>query len=250
MRVIVLGATGEMGRRVSDLLETRGHSVGRASRSTGVDAVTGKGLAEAFAGADAVLDCLNQQTLSARKAIGFFSTTARTVTAAAHAAKVGHLICLSILNVADPRVNSRLGYYRGKAAQEAVYRCAGVPATVVSSAQWFELARSLLGQVRVGRIALVPRMLAQPVSAGSVATFLADVVADGHRAETDRRIAGPDQHDLSELARRIAAVEEPRTRVLSAPFLGAGIATGGLLPHAVTTIDRVRFEDWLDSQTD
>ncbi|MBG6059223.1 uncharacterized protein YbjT (DUF2867 family) [Cryobacterium sp. MP_M5] len=250
MRVIVLGATGEMGRRVSSVLESRDHSVGRVSRSTGVDVVTGEGLAAAFAGADTVLDCLNQPTLSARKATVFFTTAARQVTDAALAANVRHLVCLSIVNVTDPGVGSRLGYYRGKAAQEAVYRAAAVPATVVSSAQWFELARSLLHQIRLGRVAFVPRMLAQPVAAGSVAAYLADVVAEGHRPGILRTIAGPERHDLADLARRLAAIEEPLARVIGVPVLGAAIAHGALLPGALARVDPVRFEDWLVSRHD
>lgn len=232
-----------MGGRVCAHLEARGHSVGRASRGAGVDAYTGAGLADAFSGADAVVDCLNVRTLSERKAVQFFSTTASNVAAAARAGGVAHVVCLSIANVHDPAVSRRIGYYAGKAAQEGAYRDSGAPVTVVSSAQWYELARTLLHQLRLGRIAFVPHMLIQPVAADSVAAVLAEVV-EKREVQASLIVAGPERRDMVDLARRLAAVEEPSARVIGIPGLGRAVRSGGLVPRGTSVVDSVRFEDW------
>ena len=233
-----------MGRRVCARLEARGHDVVRASRRTGVDAYTGAGLSEAFSGADAVLDCLNLQTLSRRRAVRFFSTTARNVATAATGAEVAHVVCLSIANVGDPAVSRRMGYYAGKAAQERIYRESGIPVTIVSSTQWFELARTLLHQIRLGRLAFVPHMPSRPVAADSVAALLAGVVEE-REARPSLAIAGPEQQDLADLARRLAANEEPSTRVIGIPGLGRAIRTGALIPRDPSVVDSARFDDWV-----
>ena len=244
VRVIVLGAGGEMGSRVCALLEARGHSVGRASRRTGVDAYSGAGLVDAFRGADAVLDCLNVQTLSRRRAVRFFSTTARNVATAARQAQVEHVVCVSIANVDDPAVSRRMGYYAGKAVQASVYREAGIPVSIVSSTQWFELARTLLHQIRLGALAFVPHLLSRPVAADSVAAILADVVA-GRVVRGSLVVAGPERLDMVDLARRVAAVEEPSTRVIGIPGLGRAVRSGALIPRGDALIDSVRCDDWL-----
>jgi hypothetical protein len=154
-----------MGGLVGRRLEESGADVVRAHRGSGVDAVTGVGLADAIVGADVVVDCLNVTTSSGRKAIGFFAAAAGNVSRAVDAAGA-RLVCLSICNTADPAVNKRMGYYRGKAAQERVYReNLGDRATVVATTQWFELAATMLDRLSAGPIAMVPHMLTAPLAA-------------------------------------------------------------------------------------
>jgi hypothetical protein len=112
-RVVVLGGTGEMGAAVATLLRDRGDEVVAASRATGVDVTTGAGLDEALAGADTVVDCLNVTTMSKKKAVDFFTSAATNVVTAAATAGVGHIVCLSIVNVTDPGVRRATGYYAG-----------------------------------------------------------------------------------------------------------------------------------------
>lgn len=242
-RVVVLGATGAMGSRVADLLEARGDDVVRAARSTGVDAETGAGLDAALSGADAVLDCLNRTTMSRSAAVGFFEATAANVLAAADRARVGRLLVLSIVNVTDPAVRRATGYYAGKAAQEAVYSTAAsrVPVTVVRTTAWFTLAETFLTQLRVGPVALVPRMRLRPVHPDAVAALLADAVARGPGL---LELAGPEEVDAAEMARAVAAARHPGVRVLGVPVPVRGLRDG-LLPGPGVTVDHRRFGPWV-----
>jgi uncharacterized protein YbjT (DUF2867 family) len=242
-RVAVLGATGQLGTRVVKHLRARGAEVIEASRRHGVDACTGRGLVAAFAGATTVVDCLNLETLSRRRAVDFFTTTARTVQEAAARAAVSRIVCVSILNVGSPAVQRWMGYYAGKAAQEQTYRAGPVPVTVVASAQWFELAETFLSQIRIGPLSVVLGMRAQPLAADEAAAFVADRALEAeHVAEA--AIAGPEVRDLAELARAVAARRGGNQKVLRVPVGFTALGRGGLLPRGDVEIAPTRFEDW------
>ncbi|NUL47252.1 FAD-dependent oxidoreductase [Cellulosimicrobium funkei] len=254
MKVVVLGATGTIGTLITTRLREFGHEVVAASRSSGVDAVTGDGLAAAFAGADAVVDALNRETLSAAAAIEYFTTTAGNVCAAARRAGVGRLVCVSIAGAADPAVNKAYGYYRGKAAQEHAYRSSGLPVTIIHSTQWFELVPTILRRTTVGPVAVLPTMRMAAVSAASVARLVADEVArkpDGRTGHEVREVAirGPEVATAADVARRMLAVwgslggKSPK-RILEVPLFGRAIASGGLIPED-GLVDEVTLEQWL-----
>lgn len=247
-RVALLGGSGLMGRRLAAVLAERGHQVVAVSRRSGVDVRTGSGLAEALSGAHTVVDCLNITTMRRRPAETFFRTTAGQVCRAARTAQVGHLVCLSIVNAADPAVSSAMGYYAGKAAQEQVYARSGLPVTIARTTQWYELAATMLDRFRLGGWAVVPSMLIQPVAAVAAAEFLADLVEQGRGAGEVAHLAGPHQHDLAELARRIADQRAPGTRVLAAPILPARLRTGALLPRGSVRLDPRTFAEWLSAE--
>ncbi|MFF5793152.1 SDR family oxidoreductase [Paeniglutamicibacter sp. NPDC012692] len=251
MKVVVLGGNGTMGARVVRLLELAGHEVVAASRSTGIDAYAGTGLADSFAGADAVVDCLNIVSMKAGVCVDFYETTARNVIRAAEDARVAHLVCVSIVNARNPEINRRMGYYRGKAAQEARYQNARIPTTIVRTTQWFELAETLIDQMRVGPIAVVPRMMSQPVAADAVARLVVSVVELGVDAPAGVELAGPEPRDLAKLARLVArnnAVVHnggPHPRVIPVPVPGIKVLNGGLLPGIGVAKDPTLFEEWL-----
>lgn len=248
-RVVVLGGNGEMGRRAVAGLTADGHQVLVASRATGVDVQVGEGLDEALAGADAVLDCLNVQTMSRRRAVAFFGGSARAVTAAAARAGVGHLVCLSIVNVTDPGVRRATGYYGGKAAQEEAYLAGSTPVTVVRTTAWFTLPESFLTQIRVGRVALVPHMKLRPVHPDAAAEALVEAVRQGPPRGSHairRELAGPELHDSVDLARRVAASRHPGVRVVGLPVPFRGLRDG-LVPAETVPTDARRFEQWLDA---
>jgi len=251
--VVVLGGTGEMGRRVVAGVTALGHDAVIAARSTGVDVVTVTGLDAAFSGADVVLDCLNHTTLSRRAAVDFFASSARRVVAAATGAGVGHLVCLSIVNVTDPAVRRATGYYAGKAAQEDAYAAAPLPVSVVRTTAWFTLAETFLGQLRVGRFAVVPRMGLRPVHPDAAADLLARTATGEPPAfpalevgPTLHELAGPDRTDAAEMARAVAAAWHPQVRVVGVPAPGAGLRTG-LLPRPDVPTDPRAFADWVRS---
>lgn len=254
MKVTVLGATGTIGTLITARLREFGHEVIAASRTTGVDALTGRGLDEALAGADALVDTLNIETMSTAKALDFFTTTAGNVSAAARRAGVGRLVCVSIAGAADPEVNKGYGYYRGKAAQEHAYRSSGLPVTVIHSTQWFELVPTILRRTTLGPVAVLPTMRMAPVAAASVARLVADEVArkpDGRTGHEVREVAirGPEVATAAEVARRMLAVrgslggKSPK-RILEAPLFGRAIASGGLIPED-GLVDEVTLEQWL-----
>lgn len=245
MVIVVLGATGEMGSSVAGLLEERGHTVRRASRSTGVDVAAGTGLAEVLHGADVVVDCLNIASQRRATAVPFFAGAARRVTAAAQEAGVRHVVVLSIVNVSDPAPRRFTGYYAGKAAQEAVYAESGVPVTLVRTTAWFSLARMFLDVARVGPLRVVPSMQLQPVDPEAVAALLADVAAG--QPPAGRRLvqlAGPEVLTSAAMAGALARADQAQGYVVPVPLPGA-IRTA-LLPRPETTTDARTFRDWLD----
>lgn len=246
MKVCVLGGSGTLGSLLAEELGRRGHDVVRVSRRGGADAGTGRGLAEAFAGADAVVDALNIPTASAGRSIAFFSATATHVARAVLDAGVPHLLVVSIVGVEKAALQQGNGYYRGKAAQEETYRVSGAPVMIVKTTQWFELAATfLLG--RIGRLSFVPHMRSQPIAAATVASHLADLLEAGRTEGEPRVLAGPEVHDLADLARAIGARRTPPQRVLAFRIPGPGkhFAAGALLPGAEALIAGPRFEQWL-----
>ena len=245
MVIVVLGATGAMGAAVSTLLEERGHTVRRASRSTGVDVTTGASLAEACAGADVVVDCLNVVSQRRGVAVPFFAGAARRVSETAQEAGVCHVVVLSIVNVSDPAPRRFTGYYAGKAAQEAVYARAEVPVTLVRTTAWFTLARMFLDMGRVGPLRVVPSMLVQPVHPDAVAALVADVA--GGKPPRGRRLvqlAGPEVLSSAAMATALARADQLGGRVVPVPLPGA-IRTA-LLPRPEVTTDGRTFGQWLD----
>lgn len=262
MRIVVLGASGTLGTLLVDLLRADGHEVVPASRSTGVDAFTGRGLQEAFAGADAVIDAISQVSFSAAKAIGYFTTTAGNICAEARRAGVGRLVCVSIAGATDGEVNRAYGYYRGKAAQEHAYRSSGLPVTLIHSTQWFELVPVMLRMTTLGPVALLPTMRMAPVAAESVARLVAEEAvrpagdqaggSDAGREAQVRTVAirGPETATAAEVARRMieglgsVGGRAPR-RILEAPLFGRAMAGGGLIPEA-SIVDGVTLDEWME----
>ncbi|GGC91877.1 LysR family transcriptional regulator [Tersicoccus solisilvae] len=247
-RVVVLGGSGLLGTRAAEQLAARGHAVVRVSRATGVDATTGAGLAEAFAGASAVVDCLNIATTRRGPAVDFFTGTATRIADAARTAGVGHVVCLSIVNVTEPALRSALGYYAGKAAQDDVYRRrllgTDVGFTSLRSTQWFEFAEQLLRQIRIGPLAVVPVMRVRPVAADAVAEAIADMVDEGPpSAARTVDVAGPEVMDTGAMARRLAEARGTPA-VATVPMPRRALRTGGLLPPPDARIDRRTFAEW------
>lgn len=242
--VTVVGGTGEMGSRTADELQARGHDVRRAARSTGADASAGAGLAEAFAGADVVVDCLNLMTQSRSRAVPFFRSAATNICRAAAEAGVRHLVVLSIVNVADPAPRRFTGYYTAKAVQEAVYARAPVPTTLVRTTAWFSLAGMFLDLLHAGPVRVVPSMWLQPVHPAAAAELLADV-AEGEPPAVRRlvELAGPEVLTAGEMASRLARADDLRGYVVPVPLPGA-IRTA-LLPRPHVHRDARTFADWL-----
>ncbi|NDK31274.1 SDR family oxidoreductase [Nesterenkonia haasae] len=253
MHITVVGATGMIGARISAALEGRGHHVTRASRSTGVDVMNDVQLREAFQGAAVVVDCLNIETIRARTSREFFTNAARKVAAAAHSAGVQRIVCVSIAGATDPDVNRLFGYYKGKAAQEQTYRQSPVPVTVIHSTQWYELMDNIVRRSTVGPLTVLPTMKMAALAAERAAAIIAEDIDSSAADTADRNLAirGPEVMTALQLCRAILAHRgniggyQPRLMV-QLPYVGRGIATGGLIPdHGI--VDNLTVERWLDS---
>jgi uncharacterized protein YbjT (DUF2867 family) len=242
MRIAIAGGTGTVGRYVVDAARAGGHSPVVLTRSAGVDLMTGTGLAAALVGADAVIDVSNVATTNKAKAITFFETVTRNLLAAEAAAGVRHHVALSIVGV--DRVD--FGYYLGKRRQEELVLDAAVPGSVLRATQFHEFAAQLLER---GPVALVPPMLTQPIAAREVAQALVKLAA-GAPVGMSAELAGPDQHRMLELVRRVARTRRRRRLVVPIPLPGAvgrGMRDGALLPTGDGPRGRQTFTQWLDS---
>ena len=249
-KIAVLGASGNFGSALSDKLEQQGHDVVRISRSHGVDVMSPEGLERALDGVDIVVDALHIDALGAQKSIEFFTRAARNVVQAAQANGVGRIVCLSIAGATNPEVNHRNGHYQGKAAQESFYQEADIPSTTVRSSQWFELIPVLVHRVTKGPLSIMLSMLLAPAAMSDVVTYMADLVSEPRPARNEIvAVRGPQVDSAANFARRILAVKgsidgvQPKT-IREAPYLGRGIANGGLIPadaHVTTTT----IDEWL-----
>jgi len=240
-RIAVAGGTGVVGRHVVDRCRELGHSPVVLARSSGVDVTTGAGLPDALAGVDSVVDVTNVSTVARRKAVAFFETATTQLLAAEQAAGVAHHVVLSIVGI--DRVD--FGYYLGKRRQEELALAGPVPATVLRATQFHEFPGQLID--RGGAVAIVPRMLTQPVAAREVAEALVDL-AVGAPAGFVAELAGPEQHLMADLVRRVRDARGSRRPVLAVRLpgrTGAGLANGGLLPDPDATIGRQTFAEWL-----
>lgn len=241
MRLAVVGGTGLVGSKVVARARQAGIDAVIVARSAGVDLTTGDGLDAALAGCDAVVDVVNKVTIRKRSAVRFFATATDNLVAAAQRAGIGHLVTLSIVgsDVVD------LGYYFGKRAQERRVRAGATPWTVVRATQFFEFPVPLLA----GRtpLAVVPRMLSQPVAADDVAALLLRTASETPRHDIVE-IAGPRTEKMVEMARRIAAARRLRRLVVPVSIpgkVGKAMSGGGLLPRGDYVKTTASFDDYL-----
>jgi uncharacterized protein YbjT (DUF2867 family) len=240
-RIAVAGGTGVVGRHVVDRVRELGHEPVVLARSTGVDVVGGSGLTDALAGVDTVVDVTNVTTVRRSTAVAFFESATTRLLAAGQEAGVRHHVVLSI--VGSDRVD--LGYYLGKRRQEELALAGPVPASILRATQFHEFAGQLLD--RGGAVAVVPAMLSQPVSAREVAQALVEL-AVAEPIGLAPELAGPEQHRMPDLVRRVRDARGSRRPVLTLRLpgrVGAAMASGGLLPRDDGPRGRQTFAEWL-----
>ena len=242
-RILVIGGSGRVGARLVRLLRSAGHDVVAASRRTGVDVVTGRGLAGALDGAEVVVDVTEAPALNGRAAVRFFTAASRNLLTAEADAGVGHHIALSVVG-ADC---IRSGYFRGKAAQERLVRAAAIPHTIVREAPLFGLILKLLHAQSNGRAVHVPPATIQPVSPDDVAEALATVAAAPPR-DGVLELVGDEAIGLDEFVRLILAADEDPRRVVAdpdAPFFGARLDDRSFESDAGAQLGASTLRDWL-----
>lgn len=243
MRIAVAGATGVVGRLVVEEVRRTAHQPVSVARSLGVDVVSGKGLAEALVGVDAVIDVLSTNTLSASTSVEFFETTSTHLLRAEEKAGVRHHVALSIVGIDE--VPS--GYYQGKVRQEAVVEAGPVPWTILRATQFHEFALQRLDAMKDRLIALVPSMLSQPIAAVEVAEALVEQATATPAGRTPD-LAGPEPQQMVPMARAIARALKRRQLVLPLHVPGAAgkaMREGALLPTTDGSRGLETFDQWL-----
>lgn len=246
MRIAIAGATGNIGRLTSAVLERAGHDVVGMSRSLGVDLTTGAGLDDALSDVDAVVDVTNSTATDAREAVRFFGTTTRNLLAAEERAGVRHHVLLTIVGLHRVEGNA---HYAGKREQERLVEAAPVPWTIVPVTQFHDFAETVASWSEHDGIATVPPLLVQPIAPADVAEVLAEIAVGAHRGRY-ADVAGPETQDLVDMARRTHLARGRAVRLVptwSGTF-GTAMAGEVLLPGDGARIAPTTFEDWLDQQ--
>jgi uncharacterized protein YbjT (DUF2867 family) len=246
MKIVVVGGSGLIGSKVVAGLRRLGHEVTAASPSSGVDAVTGEGLAGALAGARVVVDVANSPSFEDAAALAFFEASGRNLAAAEAAAGVAHHVALSVVGT-DRMLQS--GYFRAKLAQEGLIKTSATPYTIVRATQFFEFVPAIAesGADAEGRTIRMPTASFQPIAAEDVAAALVAVALD-EPANGTVELAGPDRRPFADLIGRFLAARGDGRAVVADPdarYFGAAIDDRSLVPDDGSIVGPTRFDDWL-----
>ena len=242
-KIAVAGATGRLGRHLVDSLEARGHEVVAMARSTGVDLITGEGLAGALDGVEAVIDAATGPSPDEEEAKRFFTTAARNLHEAAVGAGVQRLVVVSIVGI--DRLGS--GYNAGKVVQERLTLDGPIPARILRATQFHEFVGEIVDWGRQGDVSYVPKMRTQLVAARTVAEALAELVMEPAPGPT-LEIAGPREESMVEAARLLMARRGDPVRIEGVTW-DERYEAGAALPGPDATLAGPTFEEWLDERS-
>lgn len=243
MKIVIIGGTGLIGSKTTERLRGKGHEVIAASPNTGVNTITGEGLAEALAGAEVVLDLANSPSFEDKAVMDFFETSGRNLLSAEKTAGVRHHVALSV--VGTERLQES-GYFRAKLAQEKLIKAAGIPYTIVHSTQFMEFLGGIAQSGTIGDTVHLSPAFVQPIASDDVADAMADVALAAPVNGTIE-IAGPERSRLHELvARYLVALGDSR-KVDADPearYFGARLDDTSLVTDAGPRLGKVTFEQW------
>jgi uncharacterized protein YbjT (DUF2867 family) len=228
MKITVIGASGLIGTKVVDILTADGHDVVAASRGSGVDVLTGDGLAEALSGADALVDVVNSPSFEDDPVMEFFAKSTTNLVVVASRAGVGHYAALSIVGV-DGLPDS--GYLRAKVVQEKIITESGLPYTIVRATQFAEFTDAITDSMTDGDQVRVPDALIQPVAADDVARNMARA-AVAHPLNGVVNIGGPQKISFEQMAREVLARRGDDKRIVVDPdarYFGTKLAERSLV---------------------
>jgi uncharacterized protein YbjT (DUF2867 family) len=247
MKIVVIGGTGLIGSRVVTRLREQGHEPLAASPASGVNTLTGQGLAQALQRAAVVVDVSNSPSFDAEASLKFFETATRNLLEAEAAAGVKHHVALSV--VATDRLLES-GYFRAKLAQERRIQQGPIPYSIVHATQFFEFVSSIAEFSPVGDAVRLPPVLIQPMAADDVARAVASVALEAPLNDIVE-VAGPDEMRIDALVRRgLEASHDPR-RVVADPealYFGVLVSERTLLPERNARFAKTTFEQWLSRQ--
>ncbi len=244
MKIVVIGGTGLIGSKTVHKLNQQGHEAIAAAPDTGVNTVTGKGLAEALDGAPVVIDVSNSPSFDERSAMDFFETSGRNVIAAEQNAGVLHHVALSV--VGTDRLQES-GYFRAKLAQEQLIRASPVPHTLIHATQFFEFIRSIADGSTLNGVVRVPPVKFQPMAAEDVAEAILQA-ALGQPVNGMIEIAGPQIFAFDQCVRKVLDYDRDSRKVIGdrdALYYGARLEEDSLLPGASARLGSTTLDWWL-----
>ena len=248
MKIVVIGGSGLIGTNLVNRLRRNGHDVVAASPSSGVNTITGEGLAEALAGAQIVVDVANSPSFEDRAVLEFFETSGRNLLPAEAAAGVGRHVALSVVGT-DRLPES--GYLRAKLAQENLIKASKIPYTILRSTQFFEFLDGIAQSATDGQTIHLSPALLQPIASDDVAAALADVTV-GPPVNGTLELAGPERISLDELVRRFLSAKQDARQVVAdvhARYFGTELNDRSLTPGDNARLGPTRFADWLGRAT-
>ena len=246
MKIVVIGGHGRVGSKIVEQLGAHGHDAVAADLNTGVNTITGEGLAEAFAGADVVIDVSNSPSFEDAAVMEFFTTSTTNVLAAEQVAGIRHHVIFSIVG-ADRLPGS--GYLRAKVAQEKLIADSPVPYSIIRSTQFYEFVDSIADAATEGDTVRVPDARIQPIAADDAARAVGRI-AVGTPVNGVVEIGGPEALGFDELIRiGLSAHDDPRTVVVDpdAQYFGTKLDDTSLLPGDGAQLAETRYPDWLSA---
>jgi len=244
MKVVIIGGSGLIGSKLVARLREHGHEAVPASPDSGVNTLTGEGLAEVLVGAAVVVDVSNSPSFEDAAVLEFFEKSTSNLLAAEAAAGVGHHVALSVVG-SDRAPDS--GYLRAKVAQETLIRTSPIPYSIVRSTQFFEFLKRIADEATDGNTVRIAPVLFQPIAAEDVAKAV-DRVAVSAPLNGVVEIAGPQQFRFDEFIRLgLRARQDPRVVIpdLHARYFGMELGERSLVPGADARLGEVRFEEWI-----
>jgi uncharacterized protein YbjT (DUF2867 family) len=247
MKIVVIGGSGLIGSKLVRKLGEHGHEPVAASPDTGVNTLTGEGLAAVLEGASVVIDVANSPSFEDAAALNFFKTSTGNLLAAEAAAGVGHHVALSVVGT-DRLAES--GYFRAKIAQEKLIQGSSIPYSIVHATQFFEFTKSIAAAATEGNTVRLPPALIQPIAAEDVASAVGRVSV-GAPLNGIVEIAGPDQFRLDELIRGVLKARNDPREIVTDPqarYYGVILSERTLLPGADALVAETRFQGWLEQQ--
>src|SRR5437588_9813536 len=254
MKIVVIGGTGLIGSKVVNILRQRGHEVVAASTASGVNTLTGEGLAAALKGAQVVVYVANSPSFEDKPALEFFETSGRNLLAAEKSAGVRHHIALSVVGtdrLLGSGPGSLSGYFRAKMAQENLIKTSGIPFTIVHATQFFEFVKNIAQSATNGSTVRLSSVLMQPMLSDDVAAAVADVVL-GKPMNGMTEVAGPDRIRQDELVRQyLSATGDPRKVIVdvNAGYYGIEVNDQSLVPGDNPRLGPTHYKDWLNRST-
>lgn len=244
MKIVVIGGFGRIGARLVTRLNLGGHEVVPASRRSGIDAVTGEGLAEALSGAAVVVDASNSPSFEDAAVMEFFTSATRNLLAGEAAAGVGHHVMVSIVGIDRA---SDCGYYRAKVAQEKLIKDSSIPYSIVRATQFFEFLNTIADAATHGSAVRVPLARMQPIAVDDAARAVAEV-STGAPLNGTVEIGGPEPFYMAALLQRVLGARNDSREVVADPharYFGAALSEYALVPGDEAKLGEIRLDDWL-----